>query len=245
MGYSNGGNLGSWNPLWAHYSYFFLLASEEQFHRAKDELAKVIFPLCEKDNLKVLHWFCGGECGYYGRKPLVNPSDMKGMMLRTPSPEGNYVLKLLGAVPASVASAEVYDAIAKGAIDGSFGSWDNVAARKREEACKYFTGPLYCSTWAAFMNLNTWKSLPQNVQKTIMEVARETEEESFKNAKEADAKALELIKTMGTLTLLSPEQTAAWVKAVRPTYDAWLEKCEKAGYGSQAKEVFKILEAAR
>ncbi len=245
MGYgSTGLSFSPRNPVFAYDANFFLLQSIEHFQRAKDELAKVMFPLFEEQNVKVIHWVPYSGLAFATKKPVVNPEDIKGMMIRGP---GAMIatLEFLGAVPASMASSEVYDAVAKGALDGAVAGWSTFYSRKWYEVTDYFTGPVKSASWVSFMNLDTWNGLPKDVQNMLMEVGKEIEEWSFEQAIAFDKESIEFLRTEGTVTILSAEQTAAWEEAVLPTYDIWVEECEKAGYGSQAREIIEILEKTK
>ena len=245
MGFSTGGFLSQRNPVHGFYNYFFLQASQPQYERAKDRLAQVLWPLLERDNLKPLNWLLYGETGYAGKKSLVDPGDINGLLLNGPNPPTNAFIKLLGAVPAPMASTEVYDAMSKGAIDGAFSGWSTFYSRKWYEVADHFSGPFQCSTWITFMNLDTWNSLPKDIQQTIMEVAKDTENMSFEQGKAYDSKAKETLAKSGTLTVFSSEQIAAWVDFVRPHYQSYIDKSEKAGSAKEVAEVLKILDDTR
>ncbi|MFC1869693.1 TRAP transporter substrate-binding protein [Chloroflexota bacterium] len=241
MGFTSGGWVGRTNPLHGFYNYFFLLSTLEQYEKAKDELASILFPLTEPVGLKTVNWFGKGESMYFGTKPLVNPEDMKGMMLRGPNKQANSCIEILGGVPASVSLKEVYDVMSKGGLDGAFSNWNIVYSRKWYEVSSYFTGPFWTATWYSFMNLDTWNSLSPDIQKTIMDVGREAENQSFKESVSYDKEAIEALKKVGTVTIFTPEQEAKWGQFVRPAQEQWVKDCEEKGYGSQAQEILKIL----
>lgn len=245
MGFTTGGMFSSRNPVHGFYNYFFMLAGTDHYEKVKDKLTTILGPLYEELNVKLIHWFAYGDTGYAGNKPLVKPDDIKGVMIRGMNPETLASLKALGAVPASITESEVYDALSKKAIDGTLTGWSTMYSRKLYEVAKYFTGSWFASPWPFFINMDVWKQLPPDVQKLIMDVAKEVEVMTFKQSRDYDKESLDVLRKSGTLTILSPEQRTEWVKFVRPTYDEWLAKCDKTGYGKQARELMKMLDETR
>ncbi|MFC1870133.1 TRAP transporter substrate-binding protein [Chloroflexota bacterium] len=245
LGFASLGNWSGRNPVLGFYNYFLLFPSRDQFERSKDKIAPLLSPLYEEQNVKFLHWFAYGDMGYIGTKPVVNPEDIKGLVIRGMNQATLAALEELGAVPAAISAAEVYDALSKGAIDGALSGWSSFNSRKFYEVTDYCSGPFFTSPWQAFMNLDTWNKLTPDIQKTVMEVAKETEARSFEHGRDYDKTCLELLEKEVTLTILSKEQEAAWLEFVSPTWDAWLADCDKAGYGSQARELMKIIDETR
>ncbi|MCK5100536.1 MAG: TRAP transporter substrate-binding protein DctP, partial [Desulfobacteraceae bacterium] len=154
-------------------------------------------------------------------------------------------LAALGATPIKIASAEVYDAVGKGAIDGFVSSWGSMYSRKYYEVAKHAVGPIWWTVWVNFINLDTWNSLSQEDQKILMEVSRETEKRSLGIMKAFDKKSLENLVQVGSVKILTPEEKQAWGKSLRPAYDAWIKKCADKGYGKQAKEILDVLNKTR
>lgn len=240
--------VGQWamrNPVFGFQSFWLLLESTDHYGRSKAKLDEILAPLFEEQNVKLVHSFALGDSCYAGNKPLVKPEDMKGIIIRGPNPESNEFLKALGAVPASMDESEQYDGLSKKAIDGLMNAWSNIYSRKLFEVTKYYTGPLYSSSYVCFMNLDVWKKLPPDTQKRITEVGKEADAASFKEAKAYDLDSLEVLKKAGTLTILNAEQIAGWLKVTRPFYDQWAAKCEKAGYGRQARDIIRVLNETR
>ena len=63
------------------------------------------------------------------KKPIRQLEDLKGMTIRAPSMAGE-VIKALGGNPAPTPMPEVYDAIAKGVIDGEASNFETLFAFK-------------------------------------------------------------------------------------------------------------------
>jgi TRAP-type C4-dicarboxylate transport system substrate-binding protein len=205
----------------------------------------ILAPLFQKKNVKILYYSAYGENGICGKAAIENLEDIKGLKIRAPVPGALACLATWGATPTKIAAAEVYDAIAKGAIDGCVTSWSSMYARKFYEVTNHFVGPIMRSVWVNFINLNTWKSLPADIQKIIMEVSRDTEERSITIMKAFDVKSLNKLKEVGTVKILTPAEKISWATPLKSTYDAWVKKCDDKGYGNEARRILEAIEKAR
>jgi hypothetical protein len=61
----------------------------------------------QKAGIIPLHWYVSSEQASGSNKPIVMPTDMKGLLIRAGANETVVVLQRLGAVPAQIASGEV------------------------------------------------------------------------------------------------------------------------------------------
>jgi len=98
-------------------------------------------------------------------KPVKSVADLKGLKIR----ESGGFAKLygkLGASPVSMPVPDVYDALAKGTLDGFSGPISAFTAYGFSEVCKYYNrisvGPGE-GIW--LMNLDRWNEMPPEIQK--------------------------------------------------------------------------------
>jgi len=86
-----------------------------------------------------------GESGGFfaitnSKRPIKSPSDMKGLRLRTMAlPLHQAIVKALGAIPTTIAWAEVYTGLQKGIVDGQMNPVSIIAMAKLQEVQKYLT----------------------------------------------------------------------------------------------------------
>ena len=73
------------------------------------------------------------------KKPIRTPSDVKGMRIRTAGAVEGETVKALGGSPVSMSSAEVYEALERGTIDGMISYPGTVISRNLQEVLKYGT----------------------------------------------------------------------------------------------------------
>ncbi len=246
MAYCSGGHWGGRTPLFGFYNYTGLLDNMDHYARALDQLNALLSPYFEKQGVKLVHWLGYGTNVYGGKKKVVLPTDFKGLMVRGQNSASNAFLKALGAATASMASNEVYDAMSKGAIDGSISSWSTIRTEKWTDVAPYYTAPITTPVFLTFMNLKTFNSLSADNQKIILEAGKAAQKMSWDlsaaddQAGIADAKAKK-----GDVTILNAEQTKAWQQAGRATWSLYQAECDKAGCGDTAKEVIKVIDATR
>lgn len=242
LGYSNISHWSSKNEVFDFSSYFFQIKDLQQMAQIADEVIKIVGPLFEQQGVKLLHIFYLGECGIATRKPIRELEDMKGMIIRSTSPPMIKSLEALGATPATIASAEQYDAISRGVIDGDGTGYSTMVSRKIYEITDYIAGPFWNPIWVAFMSLDTWNSLPEDVKKLIEEVSKDTQQKSFEIVSKADQEAIEFLKgQVKEFIYFTPEEREKWAAPVKPIFQEWVNNCEKAGYGDEARKLLDLV----
>ena len=106
-------------------------------------------------------------------KPVLTPSDFKGLKLRSPSRFAALFLTDLGGTPVTMPVAQVTEGISKGVIDGAMAPWEILPAVKIDEVTKYhMEGPAnqpgFTQTpMAVLMNAAKYNSLPPDLKAVI------------------------------------------------------------------------------
>lgn len=245
MGLTAAGHWGGHNPVLKFSDYFLFIEDMDHWFRAREKVHPILNSVFENKNVKVLYYSAYGGNGICSNKPINSLEDIQGMKVRAPVPGALACLKTWGAVPAKIAAAEVYDAMGKGAIDACVSSWGSMYSRKYYEVSDYFFGPIWWTVWVNFINLGTWDRIPADVQEIILEVGKETEARSLGIMKEYDKKSLAKLKEVGTVKVLDSQEKKAWREPLRSTYEAWVDECEKDGFGDEARGIMKALDDAR
>jgi TRAP-type C4-dicarboxylate transport system substrate-binding protein len=107
----------------------------------------------------------------YTNKKVDRPQQLAGQKMRTAALYDPF-MKALGIVPVTLPYGEVYTALERGVVDG-FG-WPGVAvvALGWNKVCKYIIEPgFYEQNGVILMNLDTWNSLPKDLQDLLKDVA--------------------------------------------------------------------------
>ncbi len=180
------------------------------------------------------------------KKPVRNANDLKGMKIREVGGYPQDMWKSLGASPLNVTMPEVYEAASKGVIDGSGLNWAAVGTYKLYEVFKYFTPTgTVVTQFIMIMNLNTWNSLPKDVQDAIMSVcgmkgAEFAGDSGYGNQIKDDTFAL--MQKQGYKmeeVSLDPGELEKWKEnAGKPVWDKWVASMNSKGLPGQ-----KILDA--
>jgi len=121
-------------------------------------------------NTHFINMVDGGEYpALYGNVPISTVDDLKGLKMRF-NPPYDAVFEKLGAQPTWFPGSEMYMALKLGTLD--IASWDCTAFKsmKWEEVVDYYYRPCvieHCFTTQYFINLDLWKSLPEDIQDII------------------------------------------------------------------------------
>jgi TRAP-type C4-dicarboxylate transport system substrate-binding protein len=167
------------------------------------------------------------------KKPIRKLEDLKGLTIRAPGTAGE-VIKALGGTPAPTPMMEVYDAIAKGVIDGEASNFETLFAFKFAEVVKYTTSigainhpyPFYL-----VMNKNSYKKLPKDITPIFDKLVGEYKERyilmwnaiDFLGKKFGIGKGVEIIE-------LPPNEMERWKAAVEPVIDNHVKLLVGKGY---------------
>ena len=194
------------------------------------EVGKALFKHIEKAGVVPLAW---GENGYRqlsnSKRDVKDPTDIHGMKLRVVgSPLYIDTFTALGANPTQMSWADAQPALASGAVDGQENPLSIYAGSKL-----YTVGQKHLTLWnyvadplVFVVNRQVWQSWSAEDQKVVREAAVEAAKQEIVLARKGvtpeDPSMLNEIETRGvTVTSLTPEQHAAFVKVTQPVFDKW------------------------
>jgi len=167
------------------------------------------------------------------KKPVRVLEDLKGLTIRAPGMAGE-VMKALGATPAPTPMMEVYDAIAKGVIDGETSNFETLFAFKFAEVVKYTTSIWQISHPYPFylaMNKDSYKKLPPDIRAIFDTLVGEYKERYILmwNAIDFIGKKFGLSKGVEFIDL-PPSELPKWQAAVEPVFDDYVKRMVGKGY---------------
>ena len=95
------------------------------------------------------------------KKPIKSIADLKGLKLRTPSQMSARSISALGAVPVPMPITKLYNALARGTVDGVLVSPTVLHSFKIKEVTRYFASgiPFGSSPMFIVMNKKSWNKL--------------------------------------------------------------------------------------
>ncbi len=164
-------------------------------------------------------------------KPVYKLEDIKGLKIRSTGNSVRFV-QLLGGAPVGLVMSEVYDALAKGVIDGVSAAYDPLQNFRIGEQLSYSIefSATYVTAAYVVMNKQKWSSISAEDQKTIEAI---NEEWIIKQANvwdEVDKNAKEwFINRGGKIIKISKEEDARWIKAVSPMIDEYVTNMKSKG----------------
>ncbi len=173
--------------------------------------------------------------------PPKTTADFKGLRVRALSGDAA-AMKLLGAVPQNIPSAEMYQAQERGLVSATGSAYSSLAAFKLHEVSTWYTKNLSISATPCFVFIGTkvFDGLPPQYRKLMMDsvpASLDHWEDAFVRE---DAAAEELFKKKGLVPVTFQEGELDRLRQqVRPIWDSWVEQMDKLGHNG--KELLQLM----
>lgn len=179
----------------------YLFVSREHVTKVLDgsigrKLAK---PLEEQGIQHVAYWENGFRQITNNVRPIYKPEDLKGIKLRTPeSPVRMTTFKTFGANPVPMSFKELFGALQQGVVDGQENPLTAINQASFQEVQKYLSlsGHVY-SAVHLLMNKALYDSMPEDLQKILVDTAREVGVFTRNLGKDNDSKLVDKLKADG------------------------------------------------
>ena len=209
-----------------NYDECYKITQTETFKQWEEELAS-------KHGIRVLSFnFYDGPRHFMTNNEVKKPADLANQRIRTIGSEVCVEsIAAMGATPVSMSWGEVYNGIQSKALDGCEAQNTSTYPSKIYEVAKYQSKTGHFQLMQAIVCGEVWfKKLPEDLQKLLLDTAREVGVESAKLVMaEADKDEQEMIKA--GLTVVQPD-IAAFKEAVKPAY-------EKLGFTQLREQLYK------
>lgn len=140
--------------------------------------------------LRGLAYFVRGPRNVTANKEIHAPSDMQGLLIRTPSSTITVsTFESFGAKPTPMAFAELFTALQSGTVQAQENPLAMIKSGNLYEVQKYLVRTEHLRTWVYFaMAESTYQSMPEDLRRLVDEVSAETrayEHELFLAAEES------------------------------------------------------------
>ncbi len=173
----------------------YIIKSREHMKLVMEKLGDKYFtPAAKAKGVLVLaQWENGFRHITNNVRPIVKPEDLKGIKLRVPAGEWRIkMFRAYGANPTPMAYSEVFTALKTGVMDGQENPYPQIWGGKFYEVQKYISlsGHVFTPAWLV-ASPNHFAKLPEDVQKSISEAAKETEDYVRELAAKLDNELLE------------------------------------------------------
>lgn len=175
-------------------------------------------------------------------KPVAKLDDVRGLKLRGIGGIADVLLGELGASVVKIASAETYEGLQRGIVDGALRNTISLVEFKEYEVMKYIISPPVASPFGAvFIGSAKWNSIPKNLQTVIKEIMVSTESEGNKYYNAMDKTRLkEVLEKHGMKVVQLADKDMGRLNEVRGgnvLKDWFLKKCPKFGPALYEKAV--------
>ena len=151
-------------------------------------------------NMRVLAHYCNGfRCVTNSERPVESPSDMQGLVIRTPeNPIIMATMTALGANPQPLSFSELYPALRQGTYDGQENPIPVIYNNKHYEVQKYLSVTNHIYSGMCFtISESVWKKLTPEEQQIVQSAAGHSAESDRKNNREQTETLLEELKGKG------------------------------------------------
>lgn len=189
-----------------------------------------------KQNLFMLaHMAATPEYLWTVKKPVKSLADFKGLRVRVAGRVEAQTVSVLGGSTTTVSSAELYEALQRGTVDGTVCYLGTIPARSLQEVVKYGTISNF-GTYGEqiYFRLDKWQKLPPDVQNLFIEAGKKYEDSIKKALQYQDEKYWPAIKKSNIkLIKLTPEQEKQFKDTTLAVWE-WWKKQLPPGVGEEA-----------
>jgi len=201
----------------------FILPNKAALRRVTEgDLGKKLLKKLEAKGIVGLAYWDNGFKIMSANKALMMPEDFRGLKMRIQfSKVLEAQMRALGAILQVVAFSEVYQAMQTGVVDGSENTPSNIYTQRHYEVQKFATLSDHGFLgYAVITNKKFWDGLPADVRDQLEKALAEATAYANDIAQAKNDEALAEMKKSGKITFieLTPDQKAAWRKAVEPVY---------------------------
>jgi len=174
------------------------------------------------------------------RDPVYSLDDYNGLKVRS---TGKYKPKLqerLGGIPTTVMASEWYEGISRGTFDAISLPWTYQIMYKMHEVAKYHSFEIGSTVGTTvYMNLDTWNSLPSDIQQIIRDLRHDAVDKSLAEQEKAFWALVRTAKDAGVTFIAVPQDDQdkifeTWADIAN---NVWVPDMDEIGKGQEARLV--------
>jgi len=202
----------------------------DENHRFKvleGEIGKQILLSSEKYWLRGLGYYDAGSRSFYSKnKPILQPSDLAGLKVRTmESPTAVRMIQQLGGSATPIAWGELYTALQQGVVDAAENNPPSFYLSRHYEVCKYYSLDEHTSVPDVLLiSTIIWNDLSPLEQQWLQEAADESAQYQKQLWKEACQVALDEVQKSG-VRVYYPNK-APFAEKVKDIYEGYRDQPE-------------------
>ena len=175
----------------------------------------------KRRGLKGLAFWHNGMKQMSANKPLIKPTDAKGLKFRVQASDVLVAqFEQLGASPQKMSFKEVYGGLQTKVIDGQENTWSNIYGKKFFEVQDGVTETNHgILDYLVVTSTKWWDGLPADVRDQLATILTEvTATRNAESSKVNNQNKENVIKAGGTVRTLTADQRLAWVDAMKPVW---------------------------
>jgi C4-dicarboxylate-binding protein DctP len=168
-----------------------------------------------------LSYIYNGLKQFSANKPLLVPSDAKGLKFRTQTSDVIVaMIEAMGANAQKLAFKEVYGALQNGVVDGQENTWSNIYTKKFFEVQDGVTETNHALLTYMAVTSKIWlEGLKPEVRDQFLTIFKEETDKANKLSSDTNAQnKQDVIAAGGVVRTLTPEQRAVWVSVMKPVW---------------------------
>lgn len=200
------------------------IAAVDEFQNS--ETGQAMKDSMTRRGLQGLEFWHNGMKQFSANKPLLLPTDAKGLKFRVqPSDVIVAQMEALGASPQPMAFSEVYGALQTKVVDGQENTWSNIRGQKFYEVQDGTTETNHgVIDYLVVASVDWLESLDADTRDQMLKILNEVTVERNAAVTEVDNAARQaIIDTGGVVRELTPEQNQAWVDAMKPVWEKFVD----------------------
>lgn len=207
-----------------------------RFRVLEGEIGRRLLQEGEQFWLRGVAFYDAGSRSFYTKDaPIMKPSDLEGLKIRTlESASQVAIVNQLGGSATPISWGELYTALQQGIVDGAENNPPSFYTSRHYEVCEYYSIDEHTSIPDVLLiSTIIWDSLTEQEQEWLTEAAYESAQYQKELWKEASAEALQLVQEAG-VEVIYPDKEP-FVEKVEPLYEAYRDN----------PELYEIIEAIR
>lgn len=170
-------------------------------------------------------------------RPVKAPDDLRGLRVRVAGHIEALTIQAFGGAPTSMSSAEIFEALQRGTIDGLMSYPGTIIGRTLQDVVKYGSmAPFGHYALAMFVRKDWWDALPDGLRTPVLRAAANYHNGGTAHlVKVHEEEYLPMIEKAGVrLTQLDSETLRSFRKAVEPVYSEWRASVGDAALADRA-----------
>ena len=223
--------------------FFTSLAQMKRFPGS--EAAQLLERKFNKLGVQTLGWMHASRTSVFhsNDKPILLPDDLKGRKITAMDGFNKEVMELVGATPVELEPYQVAGALKAGTLDSILTDISSSVGLQYDTMTKYVTiAPFFSAVYHVFVNPQWLAKLPDEHRKVLIDAAANLNRTSVTIWEARAAGAPDVFKYRGKMTVhvQTPEEQAAWVKALQqPAIDLFIKR--NPADGKQLVELMRKL----